>query len=58
MKKAKLPDTKYLGCDLYIEVDEEHEGQAEDYARICAEGLRSIEDMALNPPFLSKYTGE
>jgi hypothetical protein len=42
--KAKLPNTKYLGCDLYIDKEEEYDGQAEEYAEIVSNALSSMHD--------------
>ena len=40
--KAKLPNTKYLGCDLYIDKEEEYDGQAKEYAEICSKALSNM----------------
>ena len=45
---AKLPDTNYLGCDLYIDVEEEYKGHAEEFAEICAKALSDLHKQLQN----------
>ena len=56
--KAKLPNTKYLGCDLYIDKEEEYEGQAQEYAEICSKVLDDMHEEVKNSMPIEFVRGE
>ena len=56
--KAELPNTKYLGCDLYIDKDEDYEGQAAEYAEIVSNALSDIHKELSNSVPLEFVCGE